>query len=276
MSDKILVVCKRCERPHDPAYPHLVSECLDALADDRTRLRARIVELESAPAASSSPGERLDGAGRTFAEALAVMRQHQVGEHDRYTATRLGQWLEALSAFLPEPAAPAPSPGERGALVDDMANALRKGINAWDSGFRPERESAINAMLDALHAWDRRDEPAPAPPPAEGPAPTCGICQRPWNDSPGTVYCGSQHGECGMCHKPRTAGSCKCHLSPVAAAQPEAIACPATPCVKCEGLGAHDSYGNPCPKSDRYAYPCRGCGGTGRRGAPAATKEGAP
>lgn len=42
---------------------------------------------------------------------------------------------------------------------------------------------------------------------------TCAICKNPWNDPPGTVYCGSQHGLCELCKKPRTLGSCKCFTS---------------------------------------------------------------
>lgn len=37
---------------------------------------------------------------------------------------------------------------------------------------------------------------------------TCCICQRTWDEIPGTVYCASQHGVCGLCGLPRA--ECKC------------------------------------------------------------------
>lgn len=35
----------------------------------------------------------------------------------------------------------------------------------------------------------------------------CLVCERKWYESPGTVYCGSQHGQCPLCFEPR----CQCH-----------------------------------------------------------------
>ncbi len=46
-------------------------------------------------------------------------------------------------------------------------------------------------------------------------APRCSICYKRWDEQPGTVYCGSQHGTCGICGKPRPMGSCTCMTSTV-------------------------------------------------------------
>lgn len=38
----------------------------------------------------------------------------------------------------------------------------------------------------------------------------CPICKRLWCDPPGEIYCSHQHGQCPICKRPRTAGSCNC------------------------------------------------------------------
>lgn len=43
--------------------------------------------------------------------------------------------------------------------------------------------------------------------------PRCSLCEWAWSDEPGTVYCSAQHGACGLCNKPRAAGSCRCMTS---------------------------------------------------------------
>jgi hypothetical protein len=45
--------------------------------------------------------------------------------------------------------------------------------------------------------------------------PSCPICKRHWRDQPGTIYCGAQHGECGICGKPRCSRECRCLTTPI-------------------------------------------------------------
>lgn len=80
---------------------------------------------------------------------------------------RLWTYRKSLAAAMVEirrlRALSAPPPGD----AEAMAKAMRAGIEAWDSGSAPKRKAALDAMLDALHAWDRRNESVAAPPPGE-------------------------------------------------------------------------------------------------------------
>ena len=102
------------------------------------------------------------------------------------------------ATYEPSDAAPSPS-ADPGALADAMADALAAGIGAWDSGLRPTREAAINAMLDALHAWERRNDAAPptaAPAPSQPKVTACQRCKgrgwwEPASDIGNRIKCGA-------------------------------------------------------------------------------------